>query len=245
METPSNIKFSQEEFKKGFSIGDIVEITEIPILRAISPAEASGLFVTKDKHINGTYTKIRYPLNSELFNFAPIPFEWIIPNREELVSRYKILNDPFYTTWYPQKNHAQYREGLGYIVEKPVIKTKDVEDITTNFKVIKTFALKKYYAPIMDIPDNINVTIEHFRGTIISFLLPYGGIGISSLRHYKSTDELLVYLTDMFKISYGRDENKKLEQESNYIETLSSVIVKIVNKFGIYLEIPLKLIKHA
>lgn len=239
----TNVKQSWKDFPKDFFIGDIVELYEIPTLHYMSPRDSIGVFMLIEPVPNGDYLKIKYPLKSKLFNFEPIPFRWVIPNKERIKSRYKILHDPLYTTWYPSKDHKYYREGLGYIVEVPTIKNKDVSDITTIPKIIKTFALDKYYEPTMDIPKNIAITIDHFTGTIVSFLLPRGS-QFHSLKQCISSDEVLNYLKDIFKVSYG-GADRKLEQEAAHIETLSFVLVKIVNKFGVYLEIPLKIIKHA
>jgi len=219
------------------SIGDFVQIKELPTLSHINPKEACGIFVhysaeDAEMHVNFNWRKwvIRYPLHSKLFNYMDPPFNYIIPSKNMLSSKYKVLKDPFYELGKPD-----LIRGTVNILERSHMRGNYAKDKS----VYKVINLDKHYETEVPYAEPLKLSKDHFSGHVVQFL---GHPQASSADNVKE-NIYNEYIFEDIHMSKRDGSDKRLELA--IADKLDELRVKIVNIENIYLDIPLKFFNYA
>lgn len=214
------------KFPENIRVGDQVTLKELPVFSHLNPSKSCGEFLIDYPHRRIYLT---YPLNSKLFNYMPTPFNYKKPPIELLRAKYKILNDPYY-----KLSEPDYDRGVMYIYHKSVeIRNSPRLDPVLENQVIKTIKLEKEYSEFLPYDKEVKLLDNEFDGEVIHFI-GYPDVINSEVVIHKVLDSYITY-----DLSVGSNYREGL------LNRVDDIIVKIVNKFGIYIDIPLKLLKHA
>lgn len=200
------------------SIGDKVSIIYTIALSHLNPDEGTAVFAVYKENSTKKHGLFYYPIYSKLFNYYEPTIEYVEPSIHMLSSKYKILKDPFYTTWISPKS---FKDGLMYIVEKNSIKGKDTtphSHITP--RIVKTIPMNKKPNTYEEYTKELNLSTNTFSGILVSFIK----------HHITKIDELFAHLPI----------------DQSYAENLLDITeVKFVTDEGIYIDIKLNMIKKC
>lgn len=200
------------------TIGDKVSIIDAIALSHLNPDEGIAVFVVYKGNATKKHGLFYYPIYSKLFNYYKPVIQYVEPSIHMLSSKYKILKDPFYTTWVSPKS---FKDGLLHIVEKNSIKGKDTTPHSHVIpKIVKTIPMDKKTNTYEEYTKELNLSINTFSGVLVSFIK----------HHITHIDELFAHLP----------------MDQGYAENLLDITeVKFVTDEGIYIDIKLNMIKKC